>query len=756
MNANHPDTLSINYLIRIFTFCSLVAPLLSVPLTASSQESQGIEEFIVTAQRREQNLQEVPISISAFTNDAIVKNMFADVTDFLALTPNASFITSGAKSRRQLSIRGVTSLGGSGLSARSSTLAFYVDGFNVAASSINPPLMDAERIEVLRGPQATYFGRNALGGGINLVTNRPDDELSGSVMLDFARYDTLDVEGVLNLPLIDDVLAVRANVKYYESDGNIENIHPIAGGNDAEYKYAKLAVRYTPTDKLTIDLTGTTASEHVGMREGVPSGVFSTFAGGTLFAGEFPDRDGDGNSDPDIDGIGFFPTNTHLTNFNHPQDIGSEFDYFVAQIDYEMTNHLFTSITGYIDSDFFLNGDIDGGSKDYFNEFRNIDRQSVSQEFRLQNTDDSRLQWSLGVIVAEDKGDIINRTFIGAEMRFGLPDGFLIDGEDSAETAESWAVFGQADYDLTDKLTVSFGGRYTEETIESFIEGFSGTLVTILSVKDTFSDFLPRFAVTYAFDEKTTVYGTASKGYKSGGVQIAPFPGAESFDPETLWNYEIGLKADLLNNKLRLNTALFYMDWEDLQVGFQQAGTNEAGEFFLFGGIDNAEQATSKGVEVSAMALLGENLTVNFGVGYLDAKYDRFVAFIDGENRVLDGRTIPNSPKWTASADAEYGFNVSSSFDGYVRLTWSYRDEIRASNSALIQSGFPWEVPSYNVFNLRVGLEHQNYTIVAYVENLFDKVYYTNAYQKAFAGGLFIEPSFQNYGVRMTYNFDKN
>jgi iron complex outermembrane receptor protein len=198
------------------------------------------------------------------------------------------------------------------------------------------------------------------------------------------------------------------------------------------------------------------------------------------------------------------------------------------------------------------------------------------------------------------------------------------------------------------------------------------------------------------------------------------------------------------------------MDWEDLQVGFQQAGTNAAGEFFLFGGIDNAEQATSKGVEVSAMALLGENLTVNFGVGYLDAKYDRFVAFIDGENRVLDGRTIPNSPEWTAFADAEYGFNVSSSFDGYVRLTWSYRDEIRASNSALIQSGFPWEVPSYNVFNLRVGLEHQNYTIVAYVENLFDKVYYTNAYQKAFASGLFIEPSYQNYGIRMTYNFGKN
>jgi iron complex outermembrane receptor protein len=244
-----------------------------------------------------------------------------------------------------------------------------------------------------------------------------------------------------------------------------------------------------------------------------------------------------------------------------------------------------------------------------------------------------------------------------------------------------------------------------------------------------------------------------SKGFKSGGVQIAPNPERESFDPETLWNYEVGLKAALLDQKLRLDAALFYMDWEDLQVAFQENLIDEDGNFVLFGGTDNAEAASSKGAELSAAALLGDNLLVNFSVGYLDAKFDRFTALIDGQNVVLDGQTIPNSPKWTFAADAEYGFNLNASWDGYIRGEWNYRDEIRATTSAMVQSGFPWEVPSYDVFNLRIGVQRDNLSLVAYAENLFDSNYYTNAYEKANTGGLILEPSFRTYGLRATYEF---
>ncbi len=729
-----------------------LAVLAGAPGSATAQEADkgtfAVEEIIVTAQRREQNLQDVPIAISAFTADSIEKNMFADVTDYVTKIPNASFISNGARSRRQISIRGVTSFAGTG------TTGFYVDDFSVAASTINPPIMDIERIEILRGPQATYFGRNAMGGGISITSKKPDNEFGGSAMLDYSSFDTLDTEAVLNVPLVEDQLAVRFNAKSISSDGNIKNIHPIGGGNDQDYRYVKSSLRYTPTDSLTIDLMFQYATEEVGMREGVPSGVFSNFAGNVLYRDLFPDVDGDGRGDAFFDTVGFWPENDNRTNFNTDQSVGTNMRNGVMRIDYEHNDLLFTNITGYINSDFFLAGDIDGSSRDFFNEYRNLERQSVSTEFRVQNTNDSALQWNIGFLYAEDEGDDWNRTFVGSEMLFGLPNGFLIDREDSTSATDTWAIFGQVDYDLNDKWTLSAGGRYSEETKESNISGFSGVLESIVSVKDTFTDFSPRVAATFRATDNTTWYGTISKGFKSGGVQIAPNPDAETYDPETLWNYEVGFKADLLDRRLRLNAAVFYMDWTDMQVSFQENLINEDGDFVLFGGVNNADSATSKGAELSATALVTENLMFNFNVGYLDAKFDQFIALIDGSNRLLDGETIPNSPKWTMSADAEYNFNLTDNWESYVRLEWSYRDGIKPTTTSLIYSGFPWDVPSYDVFNLRVGMERDNFRLVGYVENLFDSSYFTNAYQKAFAGGLFIEPSYQRVGIRATYLFN--
>lgn len=709
----------------------------------------AIEEIVVTAQRREQNLQDVPIAIEAFTAEIIQKNMFQDVGEYLTRTPNASFITNGARSRRQISIRGVTNFLGF---VGTSTTGFYLDDFSIGVSTINPPIMDIERIEILRGPQATYFGRNAVGGGISITTKKPTDEFEGSIMADYSSFDTIDLEGVVNIPIVEDKFAVRVNAKRVESDGNIKNIHPIGGGNDSEYEYAKVAARFTPNDQFTADFMFQFVSEDVGMREGVPSGVFSNFAGNVLYRGEFEDRDGDGLSDPFVDQVGFWPDNDNRTNFNFPQNVGTAFRNAVLRFDYETDNLLFTSITGLINSEFTLAGDIDGSSRDFFREFRNLERQSISTEFRVQNTGESAVRWSAGVIYADDEGDDWNRTFVAAERSFGLPAGFLIDREDSSSNTEYWAVFGQLDYDVNDQLTLSVGGRYSEETIESNISGFSGALETILSVEDTFTDFSPRFAATFRANESTTLYATISKGFKSGGVQIAPNPEAETFDPEELWNYEVGVKAELLDQRLRLNAAAFYMDWTDLQVAFQENLIDENGDFVLFGGVNNADSAKSKGLELTATALVNPNLLINAGIGYLDAEFDEFTALIDGQNRVLDGFTIPNSPEWTMSADAEYSFNVQG-WDSYARLEWVFRDDINPNTTSLIYEGFPWDVPSYDFFNLRVGFEKDNLKIVGYVENLFDEKYYTNAYQKAFAGGLFIEPSFQRFGIQATYSF---
>lgn len=753
LSFNHSEIRSRD--INQFIVAGLLVVIMGLPGTVVAQDddTEGdfvIEEVVVTAQRREQNLQDVPIAISAFTADAIQKNMFRDVGQYINKTPNASFITNGSRSRRQISIRGVTNFLGF---VGTSTTGFYVDDFSVAGSTINPPIMDVERIEILRGPQATYFGRNALGGGISITSKKPTNDFHGTVMADYSSFNTNDLEGVINIPIVTEKLAMRINLKDRSSDGNIKNINPTGGGNDSDYQYAKASLRWLPTDNLTIDGTFQWAEEEVGMREGVPSGVFSNFAGNVLFAGEFPDRTGDGRSDPFIDDIGFFPGNRNRTNFNHPQSVGTKFSLGVLRIDYERSNLLFTSITGFIDSDFTLNGDIDGSSRDYFNEFRNLERKSVSTEFRIQNTNESPLQWNLGFLYAEDEGIDTNRTFVGEEMSFGLPDGFLIDSEDSTSDGDTWAIFGQVDYDFSDKLTASIGGRYSEETKAANISGFGGGFEQTLTAEDTFTDFSPRLALTYRSNDSLTWYGTISKGFKSGGVQIAPNPEAETYDPEELWNYEVGVKTDLLDQRLRLNAAVFYMDWTNLQVAFQENIINENGDFEIWGGVNNADSATSKGAELSLTALLTEKLMVDFGVGYLNAKFDSFTALIDGQNHVLDGYTIPNSPKWTMNANAQYDFRAGGKWDGYVRLEWIYRDAINPNVTSLIYEGFPWDVPSFNYFNLRIGLLSDNWQLVAYAENLFDNNFYTNAYQKAFASGLFIEPSYRRIGLRATYLF---
>ncbi|HBO11947.1 MAG TPA: TonB-dependent receptor, partial [Halieaceae bacterium] len=629
----------------------------------------------------------------------------------------------------------------------------YLDGFNLATSSINPPIMDIERIEVLRGPQSTYFGANALGGGINVTSVAPkSDEFEGSIMADYGRFDTLDVEGTLNIPLVKDVLGARINYKDWSSDGNIRNINPQGGGNDFDYQYWRASLLWTPTENLSVTLTASDASEDVGMREGVPSGVFSTFAGGTLYS-SFPDRDGDGLADPDPDGVGFFPDNQDKVNFNAPQSVGTDFEYYIARIDYDFANMRATSITGYMESDFFLRGDIDGGSGDYFREFRTIPRESTTQEFRLQSTGESKLNWNVGFFYSDDEGFIDNKTFVGAAQPFGLPEGFLIDSEESAGTSEVIAVFGQADYALTDRLVLTVGGRYSEETIDTDISGFGGGVSQELQVKDTFEDFSPKVSLRYDIDDDASVYATVAKGFKSGGVQVAPVSDLETYDPEELWNYEIGYKADLLDRTLRINAAIFYMDWTDLQAAFQESGVDDEGEFFIFGGIDNADSAESYGAELSITSAPVAGLVMNLNVGYLKAEFEEFTALIDGADRVLDGQTIPNSPEWTVSADAEYSFPISNGLDAFVRGEYIYRDSLRSTVAALIQEGFPWEVPSYDIFNLRLGVQHENYSVTAYVENLFDDTYFTNAYQKAFSGGLHIEPGVQRYGVRVRYTF---
>ncbi|QIB64133.1 TonB-dependent receptor [Kineobactrum salinum] len=702
-----------------------------------------IEEVVVTSRRREESLQDVPVSITAFSADSIERNMFKGIEGYFSRTPNVSFISTGSRDRKELSIRGVTNqLDTTEALVRASTFAFYLDDVNVVSATANPGVMDLERIEVLRGPQGTYFGRNAVGGAVNISTVKPDHDFFAQVSGELGRYDTRDIEGVINMPVIDDVLAVRANYKYYESDGHIKNINPIGGGNNSEYEYGRLSARYTPSDRLTVDLMATTSDEVVGMREGVPSGVMSVFAA-SLF----------GNvADPD--GVGFYPDNRNRVNFDRPQDVGSKWELYTGKFEYDFDAFSLVGITGYIESDTFLRGDIDGSSQDFVYEEKPISRESISQEFRLQSAGNERLDWTVGVIYSKDKGDIIQQTFAGAGGLFGLPEDFQITSTVGDNESRSAAVFGELTWHFNDRLDLVFGGRYTKDEVEvSQYRLSSGVINGFVEDEADFTDFSPKVSVNYALGEDMDVFATVSKGFKAGGVQLGSDFERADFDPEELWNYELGFKSQLMDRRLRLNGSLFYLEWDDLQASFAVAETNDQGVIVFNSGIQNAASASNLGGELEISAVLTENLVVNFSAGYVDAEFDDFTnAFVDGELYDLSGQAMPNAPEWTFSGDAEYRFTFADRYDSFVRLEWFHRDEILPDLVALVRQdeGFPFRVPSYDHFNLRAGIETDRFSVTAYVENLFDEEYFTNAYQKAFLGGLHVQPSYQTWGVRVT------
>ncbi|MEL7686830.1 TonB-dependent receptor [Citromicrobium bathyomarinum] len=729
---------------------------LSTSCLAQEAEEEGAseptvvsDEIIVTAQRRAQIATDVPISLTTFDSEDIDRQNIKGLDDYFAKSPNVSFISTGARDRKEISIRGVTNQLSTEANPRTSTFGFYIDDFNVSTGTVNPEIVDIERIEVLRGPQGTYFGRNAIGGAINISTNQANPSVyEGEASIAYSSFNTIDTHAVFNAPLVEDVVGLRMVGRYQHSDGNIENINPIGGGNNADYYYGKASLRITPSYDLTLDITGTYTREDVGMREGVPSGVL----GDTALAVVFP---GIENPQADPDGVGFFPENTDKVNFNRPQSIGTEFYYVTGRAVWERENFTVTSVTGYIHSDQFLEGDIDGSSKDYYYEQKPIERESFSQEVRVQSPDNgSALSWTFGGMYAEDKGELNQFTFTGADNPFGLPADLAITSTLSNGKSESWALFAQGEYEFTDRLSLTLGGRFTHEkvTVTQFNTS-NGEINGQVDDSASFDNFSPRATLAYELGYRTNVYVTASRGFKAGGVQINPNLDDTSYDPETLWNYELGFKTQAFDGRLLLNAAAFHMVWSDLQTAFAQAEV-DGDDITFFSGIENAASASSTGVEIDATYRIIPGLQIGGAIGYLDAKFDEYEnSFVNGEIVDLSGFRMPNSPEWTLSAFGEYDVTLSDDVDAFFRAEWTYRDEIYSSKEALVYDIWPYRVPSFDVVNLRAGFSWQNFSAQVYAENLLDEKYFTNAYEKAFAGGLYVQPSVRNFGARVTVTF---
>lgn len=750
-------------------YWGLLASAASIALVQpAAADFAGLEEITVTAERRSKSLQDVPVAISAFTADVLAKANITEAKDYLQFSSNVAFTEDGATGPRSINvaIRGVGNIMSTDLVTTGNGVGYYIDDLSVgsvANGTINPQLQDMERIEVLRGPQGTYFGRNALGGAINITTKKPDNELFGEISAGYGRFNTWDVRGIVNLPVTDNFF-LRAVAAHEESDGWVKNVNP-EGAPDSGFVYnnIRLAARLEASERLAFDLSVTYTDENGGMDNTVPSGVIDGDTKQTL---------GMPNLQPITQGLGFYPQNQRYVNHNTKEYNDNRFVIVNGRVTYSADDFEIKSITGYVYSRHERLFDQDNIGADIFNRRVDANTDSYSQELRIQSTNDSRLEWTLGGIAAEDKLFHYSNVYVGKETTYTNPETnetirflppfmtefFPLNLRNRTNSIRSYGLFAEGTYNVNDSLFLTVGGRYTHDKVESGQHGVLAANQPIpdASGKASFNNFSPRAVIRYHVNPDLTTYASVSSGYKAGGVDINRGV-VRSFDPEKLWNYEIGFKSSLADDRIRINGALFYLDWKDIQVitAFL-ADPNDISSSTQM--TLNASEAKSKGVELGLQALLTRNLQLGLDVGYLDAEFGSFpdAVVFGGGIFDLSGQRMPKSPKWNLSGNIHYTAPVADGVEAFTRVEGIYRSAIAGNIEAVAAPieglpSFPYKSPAYTVFNLRGGVETDRVRVEGYVENVFKENYFNGTFDHFGLSGIRLQPHPRIYGLRVTF-----
>ena len=818
-------------------------PLLLFAVTALGMSSTAfaqLEEVVVTAQRRGQNLVDVPISITAFSGAQIEAQNIGQAKNYLQFTPNVSFTEDGETGHRSIgiSMRGVSDFANTftGIGGLSNSFGIYLDEFNIANSAThtaNPQLQDLERIEVLRGPQGTYFGRNATGGALNLTSSQPDDTSHYALGFGYSRFDTRTFDGVVNIP-ITDTFCARAVGAYERSGGFLTNASPTGSDDASTHSNVRVAFRWLPTKRVTADLSLTRSEENGGTDSSVNTGVLDSdtpqstpsilqadprtkdvFA---AFADVVPIAP---------DSAGFYPNNRRDIAKDFHEDNRNQQDIVNLRLNYAGDEWSLRSITGFLDSEMHRVFDNDLTQYSLYETSTGAHAQTFSEELRFFLQSD-RWNVTVGGLYARDSYDTYDMTSIGslgfyfidpAELRpdgtvpeealancgFCLAPGDMIAGPIQKQFEDdSWALFGEVDWQLSETVALTTGLRYTEDAItvteadfvtvpvdqqplESVFKEFDNLgpddprVIGYRRGKSTTDGLTPRVVLSWTPRDNLHAYASATRGYKPGGLtfqQTGEQHLEVPFGRESLWNYEIGAKWRAADDRAEVSVAGFQMDWDGLQIPTADVSIVDnviVSNFRIFN-----SKAASHGLELEAQGLPRDGFRIGGGIGYLKTAFKSFGAaqpfIFENVGFDLDGKTLPRSPKWTLNAFGQYDFDVGSRA-AWIRLEWAHRSESRSDIEAVVsglhpldneltqrlglgqdfssngyvidlpRQDFPLKVPGYGVVNLRGGIRGERWSLTGYVENLFDKNYYTGTQENFGLGGFRVQPHFRTLGV---------
>ena len=641
-----------------------------------SGKRAGIDEILVTVMKREATVQTTPAAISAVTGDLMERIGIDDNDDLQYRIPSLTF---GAfKVANQITIRGI---GNENLTIGGDTgVAFHEDGVYISRIGLaNGDFFDVERIEVLRGPQGTLYGRNATGGVINVISKKPVlDELEGWGDVTYGNYNRIRVRGALNVPIIEGKLAARASFSSNSRDGFVENLAADLTGfpsdiDNDDSTAARLHVLWTPNDDWEVLITG-------GILRLRGTGrirkVLTPLGGdpANKQAGSFLDTFFNPSPDP-VDPRQVFHDMQDVQHING--------DSITANITWDAGPVIVRSITAYQDSRNFQFIDLDNSDVPFFTALRDDYSRQFTQELNVSSNNESALSWIAGFYYMHERvNNVVPIDFIGlAQFLFDL--GAITENNGvfdlvANHVLDSYAGFLDATYDVTDRLSFTAGIRYTKDektiTEENFLPPpFTGLPSGIVpdprnGTMDFANDaWTPRFVIEYTTDDYL-VYASATRGFKTGGFNSSSF---NQYGPEKLWAYEVGVKANFMDNRLQLNVAAFYYDYKDLQV-FSRDG--------LLFVIENAATSTVKGIEIELNAEPVEGLRINSAVSILDPKFKNFMSIDPVRPGLglldLKGNLLPRAAKFSASIGVEYAIQVGNGGQIIPRADFFYSSKI--------------------------------------------------------------------------------
>jgi iron complex outermembrane recepter protein len=709
------------------------------------------ETITVTARRTSESVQRVPSSVSAFNERTLDRIQATDTTGLQGAVPNLNIVQGrGSSNATNIYIRGIGQP--DALQTFDPAVGVYVDDVYLSRIRGNQlDLLDVERIEVLRGPQGTLYGKNTIGGAIKFVSRRPSDIFRANGSIAVGSYDQLEFKGAVSGP-VTDTLAAGVAVMRSTRDGFVEDRNDGRDYNDKNSVGARAALAFTPSSKLRFDLTADYSHDDANLSVGRPLNDLTTFSIGFFPNQVLPVTDPVGSGSYDWKGATTpgLPNSTKLTHYG-----------FAGTAAFDVTDALtLKSITAWrkLKTDDFV--DIDATEYEIGDVFVGVDQQQLSQEVQLLYTGE-RLNAVAGVYYLDEKvkshqeayaDDLLGPLFASS--------GFLRTVDDKLRT-KSYAAFANASYAVLPDVRLSGGLRYTHETKDYFrttstfysnpiIHGLYGTTFAF-APDGKWNDWSPMATVDWQVAQNVMVYARAAKGFKSGGFngRANNIGETSAYAPEKVWSYELGFKSRPVTG-LTLNGAVFHSDYKDFQarIGDVDPGAGVPTPLLK---VLNVGKLRIRGAELEAAWTPVEGLLLDTQIGYLDAEYKEFAddRFPD-DSRAF--QTPAFSPKWTLRFGGQYGFDLGSS--GSLTLgaqsRYKSRTALAVDNTYIIYGNFldpgvgtTNEVEGlfqkgYWVHDARIVYETANkhWAVGLYGNNLTDRAYKTDAQEFSNIGNI--------------------